>query len=206
LKTRYSFEVTVERPAEADPQECQQLMAGLIYARIKDITPEDLWSVHATSYTTSDYEDEPQPAAEEALAEIAAIRRDLQSDAGPGRGLERANLLHIDARAMFDFGDAGRPRETPRYARCGNCRQRIRITGDPIENHHAAMRHKDVCPVMPMDVERDHRQLIAEHAEQLQIAAHVSETAPVLQIDDGLRRKLTDPPIKWWQFWRWFSR
>jgi hypothetical protein len=207
VKTRYSFEVTVERPAEADPQECQELMAGLIYARIKAITPDDLWSVHATSYTTAEYEDETRPAAEDAgdVAQPIETRPDQQfveSIERSGRGLERANLLHIDARAMFDFSDYGRPQQkAPRFARCGNCRQRFRISDDPIENHHAAMRHKDVCPVSPVDIERDHMQLIAEHAEQLQIAA----AAPRL-ITDGFRPTRSNAPRKWWQFWLWFNR
>lgn len=36
-------------------------------------------------------------------------------------------------------------RKTPKHARCAQCNERLALTDDPIENHHIAMRHKEVC-------------------------------------------------------------
>jgi hypothetical protein len=69
------------------------------------------------------------------------VRLARSEQTGPG-AMERPYQIDIDARhSVIHQPEA----KAPRRATCANCGIRYEITDDPIENHHRAMRHKDVC-------------------------------------------------------------
>jgi hypothetical protein len=71
----------------------------------------------------------------------AAVRLARNEPTGPG-AMERPYQIDIDARhSVIHQPEA----KAPRRATCANCGMRYEITDDPVENHHRAMRHKDVC-------------------------------------------------------------
>ncbi|HEX4309167.1 MAG TPA: hypothetical protein VHZ25_04015 [Acidobacteriaceae bacterium] len=59
-----------------------------------------------------------------------------------------------------------------RFAICGNCGEKIELSPDPAENHHAAQQHRVVCGKRA-HAEDEHRQLLEEQAVRapLQLAA-----------------------------------
>jgi hypothetical protein len=134
------------------------------------------------------------------------------------------------ARSQRRRGKHNPPRGRARFARCGNCCEKLPLSGDPEMDHHAAMRHKQVCRVntepASFAYNRDqYMQLVKEHAAQpMQVEFRRREA---LQLDAEARLKLPaaipdkvlpwgSPECstcvseaaeekkrrRWWQFWR----
>ena len=123
--------------------------------------------------------------------------KSLSPIARPG-DVERPERIHIDARRFF--GDQARP---TRYARCGNCGDRMPITDDPTENHHLAMRHKENCR-RASEAADQHLRLKNEfecqphviHLRKLAELAAAPEPPPAPD-------KWKERRPRWWEFWKW---
>lgn len=130
----------------------------------------------------------------------------------PG-AIARQDVIHIDARSgPFSDPERQQPASRAKFAKCGNCMDKIRLTGDAEEDHHTAMRHKDVCrfttnPADAADVEDERRQLIEEHHAQPMQTAYREAARSGLSPADWSRRFLpaAKTPVRWWQFWRRFA-
>lgn len=88
-----------------------------------------------------------------------------------GGELERSPYFDIDARhGSVEIHGAGRKQK---YAKCGNCGVRIPIGDDPVENHHAAQRHKITCGSRPVDAlnDADYQQQVGEFNAQPHVVA-----------------------------------
>lgn len=84
----------------------------------------------------------------------------------PARGgrIELTPRFDIDARRYEFYGT--RP---TRFARCGNCRQKFPLSGDPEQDHFDAYRHKQVC--------LKQEQATAEYGELLTAVAQLPAAA-----------------------------
>lgn len=83
----------------------------------------------------------------------------------PAGQIERPEVINIDARyAVVHQRDGEKPRSTM----CANCGIRYELTDDPIQNHHRAMAHKQVCrpPAGTIYGEEQREQLVAEFEQQ----------------------------------------
>ena len=101
-------------------------------------------------------------------------------------------------------------RTPPRYARCGNCGDRLTLTQDPIENHHIGMRHKFVCRAGSPGAGAAYRQLVSEFESQPNIVAQrenfergertrqlAAAQTPRLAAAEARKQR------SWWKPWTW---
>jgi hypothetical protein len=103
------------------------------------------------------------------------------------------------------------PRQQPasgaRHAKCGNCGDRLPLTGDAEADHHNAMRHKLVCrvaadPARQQAAMLERSRLIDEHQIQpMQAHYRQLQAAPQLQLTAETQLQLTAPKKPWWKFW-----
>jgi hypothetical protein len=121
--------------------------------------------------------------------------------------------------ARSRFQREASPTASARFARCGNCLEKLLLSGDAETDHHAAMRHKQVCRVntelSTFAYNRDqYIQLVREHAAQpmqvefrriqaLRIAAEERERLKLSAPDPELGEPVTRARgRRWWQFWK----
>lgn len=92
---------------------------------------------------------------------------------------------------------SGRPLK---YMKCGNCQERIPMTGDQIEDHHNGQKHKQYCAgtwTKPGEYEK----LIQEFQAQpnVMLQTELWRQAETMSLID---RELPVPVKKrWWKFW-----
>jgi hypothetical protein len=135
-----------------------------------------------------------------------------------GGALDRPDQINIDARTG-PFSDFQQPRQQPAsaasFARCGNCGDRIPLTGDAMRDHHAAMRHKQTCRTNTVYEEglynrEEYDRIVTENAAQPMQTKYRERAALALQAaaTEALRllpagERLEAPPARpWWKFWK----
>jgi hypothetical protein len=135
----------------------------------------------------------------------------LQIVRDPG-AIELPRQIHVDARTG-SFSDPPRqqPASRARFAKCGNCMEKIPLSGDAEEDHHRAMLHKDECrfttdPAENARVIDEWHELIREHDAQ-DMQREYREAARSGLAAPHARPMLAAPPApaRWWQFWKWFK-
>lgn len=110
------------------------------------------------------------------------------------------------------------PASAARYASCGNCGERWELTGDPREDHHNGMRHKQVCRTfttlrLQKENQEEYDRLIAEHAAQpMQIEYRLRAEKQLAAAMEVERLQLAPAPAanepdqqrkrRWWEFWK----
>lgn len=82
-----------------------------------------------------------------------------------------------------------------KYAKCGNCGEKIPMTDDPAENHHAAQRHKFNCAKQEQAA-AEHVKLLEEHPQ----FRNLPPAPAALQIAAAPSPKRM--PRSWWRFFR----
>lgn len=132
-----------------------------------------------------------------------------------GTMMQAREQIHIDARTQFSEAPRQQPASGAKYAKCGNCGERLQLTGDATEDHHTAMRHKQSCRTNTVFEERrwnkdEYERLISEHAaqpmqtefrERAALALAAAEASERLQLA-GADPRPAPRRRRWWQFWK----
>jgi len=142
----------------------------------------------------------------------------------------RSGPINIDARQgpVIEMPQERRqPASAAKHARCGNCGEKLPLTGDAEVDHDTAMKHKQTCryTTVAADAAYSHdqyRQLIREHAaqpmqvafreaEQLRIeqeerlmltgSKNAEETSIAVEVSPSISGKTSKKGGPWWKFW-----
>ena len=95
----------------------------------------------------------------------------------------RGTEIEIPLSEINMGGPAHEQARNRRYTICGNCGKRLPLTGDPQENHHAAMRHRLECARRDQASD-EHGELVTEFEAQPNVIA--MREAYARQLRDGI--------------------
>ncbi len=151
MKLEYMITLNVpeDLPGLADltPHQIGEAMASEFRHACARIVPttDCTWDVALTAWTDPAERGQEQ-GREGKGGEVVRVSERFTGRFAGGE-LERTQQFDIDARGgqVNIHQPRGNQYSRTGYARCADCGTRYEITGDPIENHHRAMRHKFTC-------------------------------------------------------------